>query len=80
MKIRRAIFIIYFNMLQLRSALLTLKGQVYEALDNRNLATDCYKEALRNNVNCFEALNALLQHGLLTSLEGIRGFLKFYLS
>ncbi|XP_065211465.1 cell division cycle protein 16 homolog [Planococcus citri] len=53
----------------LRSALLTLKGQVYEALDNRNLATDCYKEALRNNINCFEALNALLQHGLLTSLE-----------
>lgn len=43
---------------------------MYEALDNRNLATDCYKEALRNNINCFEALNALLLHGLLTSIEG----------
>lgn len=56
---------------QLRSAFLTLEGQVNEALDNRNLATDSYKEALRSNINCVEALNALLQHGLLTSLEGM---------
>lgn len=55
---------------QIRSALLNLKGQVYEALDNRNLATDCYKEALSNDINCFEALNALLQHRLLTCSEG----------
>lgn len=52
------------------SALLALKGQVYEALDNRNLATDCYKEAISADINCFEALNALLQHRLLTCIEG----------
>ncbi|XKL60564.1 hypothetical protein PGB90_007621 [Kerria lacca] len=53
----------------IQSAFLILKGQVYEALDNRNLATDCYKEALEKDINCFEALNALLQHRLLTCLE-----------
>ncbi len=52
------------------SALLTLKGHVYEALDNRNFATDCYKEAVLKDINCFEALNSLLQHQLLTSSEG----------
>ncbi len=52
------------------SALLTLKGHVYEALDNRNFATDCYKEAVLKDINCFEALNSLLQHQLLTNSEG----------
>ncbi|KAK7576605.1 hypothetical protein V9T40_012891 [Parthenolecanium corni] len=51
------------------SALLALKGLVYEALDNRNLATDCYKEAVSSDINCFEALSALLQHRLLTCVE-----------
>ncbi len=48
------------------SALLTLKEHVFEALDNRNFAMDCYRKAA---LNCFQALNSLLQQ-LLTSLEG----------
>lgn len=57
------------------SALLALKGLVYEALDNRNLATDCYKEAVSSDINCFEALSALLQHRLLTCVEGLHLYL-----
>lgn len=61
----------------MHSALLVLKGQVYEALDNRNLATDCYKEAIASDINCFEALNALLQHRLLTCDEGLLLLLSY---
>lgn len=56
--------------LQVQSALFCIKGKIYEAMDNRNFATDCYKEALRNDVHCYEAFQALIQHQMLTSDEG----------
>ncbi|EEB13202.1 cell division cycle, putative [Pediculus humanus corporis] len=45
------------------------RGRVYESLDNRDLATDCYKQALMADVHCFEAFDALIQHQMLTGSE-----------
>lgn len=58
-------------MLQVQSALFCIKGKIYEALDNRNFATDCYKEALKNDVHCYDAFQALVQHQMLTSNDGL---------
>lgn len=53
----------------LKSSLLYLKGRVYEALDNRSLAADCYKHALQCDVYNFDAFEALVQHQMLTAWE-----------
>lgn len=55
---------------QLQSALQMLKGRVYEKLDNRTRAADCFKQALRLDVYCYEAFQALVQHQMLTASEG----------
>lgn len=47
-----------------------LKGQVYEASDNRAIAVKCFKDALKINVFCYEAFHALTQHQMLTQQEG----------
>lgn len=60
---------------QLHSAVLYLKGCVYEALDNRSLASECYKQALKRDVFCFNAFQSLVQHQMLTAWEGITYFL-----
>lgn len=57
-------------MFQLQSALQLLKGRVYERLDNRTRAADCFKQALRHDVYCYEAFQALVQHQMLTAAEG----------
>lgn len=53
----------------LKSSLLYLKGRVYEALDNRSLAADCYKHALQCDVYNFDAFEALVQHQMLSAWE-----------
>uniref|UniRef100_A0A1B6LCT4 Cell division cycle protein 16 homolog n=1 Tax=Graphocephala atropunctata TaxID=36148 RepID=A0A1B6LCT4_9HEMI len=53
----------------LQSALLLLKGRVYEKLDNRSRASEYFKNALKHDVYCFEAFNALVQHHMLSSIE-----------
>lgn len=53
-----------------KSAVCLLKGQIYEALDNRSAAVDCFKAALKSNVYCYEAFQSLTQHQMLTSQEG----------
>ncbi|XP_071443692.1 cell division cycle protein 16 homolog [Hetaerina americana] len=53
----------------IRSSMLYLKGCVYEALDNRGLASQCYKQALQCDVHCVEAFEALVQHQMLSSSE-----------
>lgn len=52
------------------SSLSLLRGLVLEALDNRSQAVEAYTEALYRNVNCFEALDRLMSHHLLTATEG----------
>ena len=39
-------------------------------MDNRNLAVECYREALRQDVYCFEAFDLLVNHHMLTAQEG----------
>ena len=46
-----------------------LRGKIYEAMDNRSLAADCYKEALRQDVYCSEAFELLVSHHMLTAQE-----------
>jgi hypothetical protein len=52
-----------------RSGLLLLKGTAHEALDNRDRAADCYREALVLDVYCFEAFDRLTAHCMLTEDE-----------
>lgn len=47
-----------------------MKGKVLEAMDNRGLASECYKQALQSDVHCFEAFDALIQHHMLAAAEG----------
>lgn len=54
-----------------RSAIALLKGQVYEAMDNRSLAADCFREALQYDVFCYDAFYALVQHQMLSKEEEI---------
>lgn len=53
----------------LQSSVLLIKGKVLEAMDNRGLASDCYKQALICDVHCYEAFEALIQHNMLTAYE-----------
>lgn len=39
-------------------------------MDNRGLAADCFKEALKHDVYCCEALDALTKHQMLSIKEG----------
>ncbi|RWS15248.1 cell division cycle protein 16-like isoform X1 [Dinothrombium tinctorium] len=52
-----------------RSAIALLKGQIYEAMDNRGAAVTCFKEALKWNIHCYEAFHSLVQHQMLTIQE-----------
>lgn len=47
-----------------------LRGKIYEAMDNRGLAAECFREALQSNVYCFEAFDLLVNHHMLTAEEG----------
>ena len=38
-----------------------LRGQVYESRDNRPGAADCYKEAVRTDLTCVEAMTPASQ-------------------
>lgn len=47
-----------------------MKGRIYEALDNRAVATDCYKQALHCDVYSYQAFEALVQNQMLSAAEG----------
>ena len=48
------------------SSLQLLRGQVYESRDNRPGAAVCYKEAVRTDLTCVEAMTSLTSHQMLT--------------
>jgi len=50
-------------------SLLVLKGHILEALDNRPAASDAFQAALRQDVFCYEAFEALVQHQMLSAEE-----------
>jgi anaphase-promoting complex subunit 6 len=54
-----------------------LKGKIFEAMDNRSLAMDCYVQALQKSVYCTEALDALVDHEMLMAWEGLKAQEKF---
>ena len=54
----------------LLSSMFALKGRVYEAMENRDLAKDCYKKALMLDCCCYEAFNNLIQHHMLNGSKG----------
>ena len=56
---------------QIKSSICLLRGKIYDALDNRTLATYSYKEALKLDVYCFEAFDLLTSHHMLTAQEGL---------
>lgn len=52
-----------------KSAICLLKGKIYEALDNRDVAAQCFKEALSFNIHCYDAFQSLIQHQMMTVQE-----------
>ncbi|XP_071196327.1 cell division cycle protein 16 homolog isoform X1 [Salvelinus alpinus] len=54
---------------QIDSSICLLRGKIYDAMDNRPLATSSYKEALKLDVYCFEAFDLLTSHHMLTAQE-----------
>ena len=54
---------------KLDAAVSLLKGTIYEALENRQIAAQCYKDALQHDIYCFEAFNLLVSHHGLNSAE-----------
>lgn len=67
-------FIDHANILEdapknVQSAILYVKGRVYEATDNRSVATECYKQALHCDVYSYQAFEALVQNQMLSSNE-----------
>ncbi|XP_069493217.1 cell division cycle protein 16 homolog isoform X1 [Ambystoma mexicanum] len=53
----------------IQSSICLLRGKIYDALDNRTLATENYKEALKFDVYCYEAFDLLTAHHMLTAQE-----------
>lgn len=47
-----------------------LKGKIYEAMDNRALAVECFTNALKEDVYCYEAFELLVQHHMMSAEEG----------
>lgn len=62
-------WLVFFQ--QIKSSICLLRGKIYDALDNRTLATYSYKEALKLDVYCFEAFDLLTSHHMLTAQEGL---------
>ncbi|XP_044762090.1 cell division cycle protein 16 homolog [Coccinella septempunctata] len=54
---------------QVFSAICFLKGRIMECLENRVLSVECYKQALHQDVYCFEAFDALTRNQMLTATE-----------
>ncbi|XP_033226801.1 cell division cycle protein 16 homolog isoform X2 [Belonocnema kinseyi] len=52
-----------------QSAILYVKGRVYEAMDNRAMATDCYKQSLQCDVFSYQSFEALVQNQMLSAAE-----------
>ena len=50
-------------------AIFLLRGRIEECLDNRASAADAFKEAVRIDVFCHEAFQALIKHQILTAEE-----------
>ncbi|KAL8573823.1 hypothetical protein ACOMHN_019096 [Nucella lapillus] len=61
------------------SSISLLRGRIYEAMDNRGLAVECFRHALQQDVYCFEAFDLLVSHHMMSAQEeqGLLGSLPF---
>ena len=57
----------------MESSVNLLRGKIYEAMENRSLAMECFLEALRQDVYCYEAFDLLVNHHMLSAQEGKTG-------
>ena len=48
-----------------------LRGIVFKNLHNIDVAKQCFKEALRIDVKCYDALDIMISNNMLTTSEGI---------
>jgi len=62
------------SMNSIRGQIYLLRGKIHEALMNRIVATQNYKEALHHDIYCFEAFQLLTQHHMLSRAEEIELF------
>ncbi len=71
MQVNRKMLNTLFSFLfpQILGSIYLLKGRILEALDNRALASEAFKEALRVDAYCIEAFRALISHEILTAEE-----------
>jgi anaphase-promoting complex subunit 6 len=53
----------------LQAAICFLKGQAYEALENRSKASSWYQKALHYDIYCYEAFDRLVSNHMLTHCE-----------
>ncbi|XP_008660356.1 anaphase-promoting complex subunit 6 isoform X2 [Zea mays] len=57
--------------INIKSALCFLRGKAYEALDNRDLARQWYKAAVKADPLCYEAIECLVDNYMLTCEEEV---------
>uniref|UniRef100_A0A6B2L5C3 Uncharacterized protein n=1 Tax=Arcella intermedia TaxID=1963864 RepID=A0A6B2L5C3_9EUKA len=53
----------------MEAACCLLQGQAFEALENRKQALNCYSQALKEDIFCYEAFHTLIDKQMLTSNE-----------
>ena len=63
----RKIVILFF--IQSGASIYLLKGKILESLDNRDLASEAFSDALHLDVCCVEAYDALVGHHMLAADE-----------
>lgn len=49
-----------------------LRGMVFKNLNNIERAKECFQEALKVDVKCYDALDCLISNNMLTVKEGNR--------
>ncbi|KAI7685467.1 Cell division cycle protein 16 -like protein [Sarcoptes scabiei] len=65
--------------MQWRSSLELLKGYIYEALNDKDVANKCFLDALEMDINCVEAFEELIKFEMITE-EQINRLLKIFQS
>ena len=62
-------YVVACQCFQILGSIYLLKGRILEATDNRALASEAFKEAVRVDAYCLEAFRALIKHEILTADE-----------
>lgn len=63
---------------QMASSVCLLRGKVYEAMENYDLAMESYFSALRLDITCYEVFDKLTQFHMLSKEDGESIFMQQY--